>query len=178
MAFFSLKTKDGERQSPDFPALFDHPHEWLRLSSWTVPVTKKQTRPWALAWDCPACVAAGTLSARLGLMSTHLLPGSAKPCSKDSHRARDYFHSPAIFGRIQEYLHGCEMCQPHILKQRKGSGPYAGTTFGCLAAGEEWSLPKMYCSLVVRGLCFPWEPGSSTHGPFTQAQQFVKMPFD
>lgn len=66
------------------------------------------------------------------------------------------------------------MWQPHILKQRKGSGAYAGRTFGWLAVGAGWFFSKMYCSLVVRGLFLPWEHGSSTHGISSRLSNLLK----
>lgn len=163
--FAFLKKKDGKRQSPDIPVLFDHSHQWLALSSWTV------SQPRALVWDCPACAAAGMLPTRLWLVLTHLLPGSAKPFSQDSWGqglfllgSRD---KGALFGERREYLCVDMRCGSHLLlKQRKGSGPCAGTTFGCPAAGEGWSILKMYRSLIARGSSLPWAPGSSTRGPF------------
>lgn len=165
--FDLLKKKDGGRQSPDFPAQFDHPHHQLGQSSWAVSVTIKQTRPQALSWDGPACITTGVLPTGPWLLSTHLLPGSAKCFLQDGQGPTllplSRGDKGTLSGERRECLCVDVSCGSHLLlKQRQDSSPYA----------ERWSFLKMYHSLVVRGLSLPWGPGSSTHGPFRQVLYF------
>lgn len=122
--FALLKKKDGARQSPDFPALFNHPHQWLGPNSWAVPVTIKQTQPrwrgiaqpaWMLACCPPGCGWCQPTFSPVVPSPSHRTAG-ARECSRSAAGIKvpslETHESICVDGRCGSHL---------LVKQRKGS---------------------------------------------------------